>query len=358
MQPELLTEIATRHQHYLEMRKTGIFKDYEPFLKKIAKTLRKNLLDVEITEFTRGRLNKLLSATNKDLMAIQNDYINNEFTPSSLELARYESDFEIKSLNKVVEYDFVIPTDGQLKSIVTTAPLSASGYQGQLLKPFMTGISEKAINNITNSIRLGAYQGLTTNEIIKSIIGTKSRRYADGKLIDLNRSVEAMVKTGLQHIAVQAREATWKQNKDIVKKVQFVATIDRRTSQTCRSLDGTKFALDDGPRPPMHPYCRSSMVAVLDERFSMLTDDATRSARNVEGKVTSIPADETYYQWLKRQPSSFQDSVIGKKRGELFRDGGLTSKRFAELQIGKNFEPITLEKMRELEPLAFNKIED
>ena len=55
------------------------------------------------------------------------------------------------------------------------------------------------------------------------------------------------------------------------------------------------------------------------------------------------------------QPAKVQDSIVGSTRGKLLRDGGLSAGRFAELQLGKRFEPLTLDEMRQLEPIAFHK---
>ena len=53
--------------------------------------------------------------------------------------------------------------------------------------------------------------------------------------------------------------------------------------------------------------------------------------------------------------SKFQDEILGKKKGKLLRNGGLTIKRFTELQLDKKFRPLTLDAMKQLEPLAFEK---
>ena len=42
-------------------------------------------------------------------------------------------------------------------------------------------------------------------------------------------------------------------------------------------------------------------------------------------------------------------------RAKLFREGGLTVERFAELQLDRNFAPLTLARMKVLEPLAFEQ---
>ena len=95
------------------------------------------------------------------------------------------------------------------------------------------------------------------------------------------------------------------------------------------------------------------VVPQLDERFDFLDEGATRSVRGASGKVSSAPAEQTYYQWLKDQPYEFQKTAIGPTRAKLLNEGGLSSERFAELQLSKNFKPLTLDEMRELEPMAF-----
>jgi hypothetical protein len=84
----------------------------------------------------------------------------------------------------------------------------------------------------------------------------------------------------------------------------------------------------------------------------MLDEGATRASKGADGGE-QVPASLNYYEWLKTQPSEFQDVALGPTRGELFRKGGLSAERFAELNLGKNFEPLTLEQMKELEPVAF-----
>ena len=53
--------------------------------------------------------------------------------------------------------------------------------------------------------------------------------------------------------------------------------------------------------------------------------------------------------------SGISGCAIGPVRGKLLRNGGLSADRFSELQLGQNFQPLTLEQMQELEPLAFKR---
>jgi hypothetical protein len=46
---------------------------------------------------------------------------------------------------------------------------------------------------------------------------------------------------------------------------------------------------------------------------------------------------------------------LGPVRGKLLRDGGLSAEKFASLNVDKNYAPLTLESMKEIDPIAFKK---
>jgi SPP1 gp7 family putative phage head morphogenesis protein len=352
--PEQLINQATRHQVFLERLKTGDANKFEAFLRDIDRDVSARLAGRDITEFTRNRLNKLLDSVREDIQAIQTDWRKVVMTDVR-DLALYEAEFEIRSLNQVIDYDFDLPSTNQLMSAVRTNPLSVQGIdRGKLLEPFMREWTDKTAERVSGAISAGYYQGQTTNQILQTIRGTRAAGFTDGLLSMSNKDASLMVRTALQHSASQAREQVWTANSDVVKKVRWVSTLDERTSQICQSLDGEEFELDKGPRPPIHIGCRSTVVAVLDDRYSFLDRGATRSARGPDG-VERVDAKQTYYSWLKDQPRDFVDAAIGPKRAQLLFDGGISAERFAELQIGKQFEPLTLQQMRQLDPLAFER---
>jgi len=357
--PQELTEIATRHQVYLEGLKTHEVKKTQKFLKDIDNIVSAKLAGKDITSYSKKRLNTLLKSVRADLKIVSNNY-SDMVAGESVDIAKYERDFEIKSLNKVVAYDFVVPTSSQLRTAIFDNPLTMSGADnGKMLKPFLKGMSDRSMEQVAGVIQSGYYQGETTDQILRAIKGTRAAKYTDGTLHQINRAMAVATRTAVQHASVQAREQVWDDNSDIVKGVKWVSTLDGRTTAICRSLDGKEFPVNKGLRPPAHPNCRSTMVAVLDSRFDALEKDATRKARstNAQGKsvVKSVPANETYYTWLKRQPKGFQASVIGENRAKLLRNGGMSADRFSELQLNKEFKERTLADMYKLEPLAFEK---
>lgn len=348
--PESLVDSTVRHAVYLERLKSGEANQMVSFLQEVDREIRKKLLfRSELAAYKRDKLNRLLKEIDSLLTGLYAKQTAG-LLGSLKELAEYEAGFEARNLNSVVSAaSFAVPAITTVWSAATLDPMSVRGSQGgKLLDPFIKDWARSEVEAVKNRIRQGAFEGQTNAEIVRSIRGTKALRYKDGLLDTTRRHAEAIVRTAVQHVASTARFQTWDANADLLTGYQWVSTLDSRTTQQCRSLDGQKFKLGEGPRPPLHIGCRSTTVADLDDGLDFLDEGATRSSL-----TGPVDADLTYYQWLKRQPAAFQDSAIGPKRGKLLRAGGLSAERFSELQLDRNFQPLTLAEMRQLEPQAF-----
>ena len=82
-----------------------------------------------------------------------------------------------------------------------------------------------------------------------------------------------------------------------VEQYQIVATLDSRTSDICRHLDGKVFDMADYEpgvtAPPFHVYCRSCTVPY----FADNDENGMRAARDENGKTYYVPASTTYEEW-------------------------------------------------------------
>ena len=353
-----LIEIATRHASHYERLKSSEVKKFDDFLVQMDKDLRLKLTGLDIQSLTRAKVEVQIRQINKLLTGTYDDY-KKVWTDSVTEAGLYEADFEGRSLSQVVDgVNFKLPSDSQITAAVFNTPLGDIGgiAGGSLLDTFFNDMTASEVKRIEGAIRSGYAQGETTQNIIRKIRGTKAVNYADGLLAISKRNAETITRTALQHAASQARGEVWKKNESVISKVRIDATLDSRTSTICRSLDGQEYPIDSGPRPPFHPNCRTTTSAVLTKKYADLSKGRTRAARDPEtGKIKKVNAKSTYYSWLKGQPASVQDSIIGPARGKLLRNGGISAERFSELQLGKNFEPLNLEQMRQLDPIAFDK---
>ncbi len=90
-----------------------------------------------------------------------------------------------------------------------------------------------------------------------------------------------------------------------VEQFEFVATLDKRTSEICRSMDGKHFAMSDFKigvnAPPLHPHCRSCTAPYFDN-----AEDLERIARGEDGNTYKVPGDMTYEQWREKYIKGIQ----------------------------------------------------
>jgi len=358
--PLSLFNIYARRQVYIESHKAHIAKQFDEFLLKMSKVIDKRLADKDITEFTDRRLKILVGHVRDDLNDVYGKHYG-VWREQIVDFANYEAGFEARTMERLFGItDFEVPARAQLRSAVLSSPLA--GLEGPDAAQPLNSIYKRwwgtSIKRVEGIIRSGYYQGLTTPQIVRQIKGARKLQYKDGELARINRGITMLTRTAVQHAANAARMETYKANDDIITGVQIVATLDDRTTILCQSLDGKVFKLDEGPRPPFHVGCRTTTVPVLAAEFAILEKGATRLAKDADGNTQVIDADKTYYEWLKDQPPEFQDKVLGAKRAELFREGGLSAQRFAELNLGNDFKPQTLAEMRAAEPTVFADVFD
>lgn len=345
-----LLDIATRHQVYLERLKSGEVRNFDATLRKLEKAIIQvvNGLGADsVGDLTKAKLKETLIELRNAQTQIMLDAVD-KLIPGLEKIAGYEAQFEARSLGQLgVEVSIAYVPAKRAFSAAMNQPLSATG---ELLEPFIKNWAAREIEAVNNLVAKGYADGWTNQQLVQAVRGTKKMKYADGLVAKIGRDADAVVRTAIQHVASSARMQTWAANSDIVKGYRWVSTLDGKTTQVCRSLDGKVFELGKGPRPPIHIRCRSTTVAELDDKFDFLDAGATRSSKD-----GYVDGDLTYYEWLKKQPSAFQDSAIGPTRGKLLRDGGLTAEEFGRLNLGRNFDPLTLEEMRKLEPAAFER---
>lgn len=106
-----------------------------------------------------------------------------------------------------------------------------------------------------------------------------------------------LVRTELNYVENQSAMDSIKEAG--MKYYRFSATLDRRTSATCREHDGHVYPIDEyqpgSTAPPLHPNCRSTIAGSLYGPDKKKT--GTRIARNDKGKTYYVPAELQYVDW-------------------------------------------------------------
>lgn len=336
-----LIDASTRHAIFVQRFAGGQINDMKVFLERVKRDTQKRLAGVDVTALSKTRLTGLLKKLDGELEIVY-ARMGKKFASNMKEFANEEAGFSQRMFTKAADVEFVKPTNVAIQAAIIAEPLKL-GTEKQTIEQALRQFSKKKRLEIANVIKDGVVAGRTNDEIIKDLNFTANR-------VQKNHAA-ALVRTVTNQVSQVARQLTIEENSDVVKGVLWISTLDGNTTETCQALDGREFPIDSGPRPPIHWGCRSTVIPVVKDEFSVRDPEKSeRPAVGPEGAET-VSGQTTYNTWLTKQPAEFQDEVLGKDKGRLFRQGGLPVRSF----VDKNFEPLTLEQLKRKEPAAFKK---
>lgn len=217
------------------------------------------------------------------------------------------------------------PTQNMVKAILDTNP-----FQGETLSGWADVQEQATIRRIRQQVQIGMVEEESIDQMVRRIRGRSvgRGRYAGGVMQTTTREATGIVRTAVTEVAAEARLETFSQNPNVTQSYQYVATLDDRTTEICMSLDGNIYPYGEGnPTPPQHFNCRSTIIPVVDWEGLGLEppEEGMRAARDpVTGKRTQVPRSTTYADWLRDQPASVQDDILGRGKARLFRNGEIS----------------------------------
>lgn len=165
-------------------------------------------------------------------------------------------------------------------------------------------LAELLQQTLMKGVLTGASSGRMANEIMERFHASYSRALT-------------LTRTESSYCANSAELSRYKDTE--VKKYRYVATLDSRTSDVCRKLDGKEFPVSDAKAgtnyPPMHPRCRSTTIEALSQE---LISRLKRRARNPEtGELVTVPADMTYKEWYGKYVEGGE--LTGRANGGIIK---------------------------------------
>jgi len=390
---ELYRDAALRHQIGVRQYTSGLTRRVARLLEEADRDLTAKLRDRLArlgpeTDFTGERWRSLLDDIRGARSVALQRY--RELTRGELaELGVVEGRWEATALGDSVpiQVTFATVAADQLRAIIHDKP-----FRGRLLRDWFATLERGDRERLTAALQLGMAEGESIDQLVRRVVGTRAAEYADGILAITRRDANAIVRTAVNHVSNTARGYVWAANSDIITARIWVSTLDGRTSAICRARDGKGTPEGDNPlppeiepldppaaRPPAHINCRSLMVAYIDGVGLLgdrptVTDTRTRRGREIDfraeakrtGKsiqevrrdwatkhVGRVPSATSYEQFLRRQSAEFQDEVLGRTKGKLFRDGGLKVDQF----VDRAGNELTLKQLAGKYPAAFKEID-
>jgi len=207
---------------------------------------------------------------------------------------------------------------------------------GKVLEKSFRGLAESQADLFAKTVRNGLLTGESTDKIARRLKGRlrfgqpgslRQIAQAGGEVTAVaNNQVMALIRTSINQVANETSQQVYKANQDVTKRYRYVATLDGRTSPICRSLDGREFAYGKGPTPPQHFNCRSTTVPIIDySKLGIARPPQTELRRpntafgpSRARRGDTVPSNQTYGEWLDKQPKEVKADVLGAAKVPYF----------------------------------------
>ena len=239
-----------------------------------------------------------------------------------------------------VGVSFTTPGGKQLETAVREK------WLGQNYSNRIWADKKKLTDNIEQMLSQEFVRGRGPNDI--------ARDFADRLNVSYSNA-QRLIRTEINYISNKGSLQAYKDT-GIVEKYRYLATLDSRTSNICRELDGEVFEIKEAKvgvnLPPLHPYCRSTTVPHFDDDdIGELIED--RIARDDDGTGKSIRLGENlkFFDWAEKYGSeSFKKKVTAQRAKFKGMDmtSSITEALVAE-EILKSFDPDEYEPMTQEE---------
>lgn len=250
--------------------------------------------------------------------------------------------------------------------------------EGNPIQAWWQGQSEGTQRKLVGAVQQGMILGEGVDDIARRIRGTKAANFEDGILSVSRREAQAITRTAVQSVANEAKIKALLESSDVVKGIEWVSTLDSRTTPTCRALDGLQWTLP-GFEPVKHDKkfpgsiahwgCRSTQIAVtrswselagkpvpwpdkatFDEAFAANLEAqgftpeqiATAQANQRASMDGSTSSGLDFDAWARKKGDDYIRSLLGPGRFALWKDNKLKMRDLVD-QAGRELTIAQLE---------------
>lgn len=335
-----ILDSLVKHQIFNLRRAGGINNELKEVLEAMRDDIVKRLERETRTEFKARRLLSILT----DIDQIIDEQVigyKSELIDKLNELVDYEAGFTQRLMAASTSANFALPSSSILNAIVANTKMelqTGKTVQKLTLDKMLEIFTKAQKKQVKTALQSGILAGDSIGEIVKNI-----KRIQTGRT---QAQAYAITRTATNAVTTAARDSVYLANDDVIRDLEWVSVLDDNTTFKCGVLDGQYFTIGNHPPCPRHYNCRSLLTPRVKDDFKL---DITGGKRASMFGPTN--AQTTFSGFLNRQSAAFQDEYLGKTRGRLYRNGGLKLDAFFD----KNGANYTIEQLRKLEPLAFEK---
>lgn len=180
-------------------------------------------------------------------------------------------------------YSFNVPNTDDVAKVLKT-PWNGDNYSGRIWQN-----KDKLTQWLNNELPRHFARGSGVQEMGRDLSKKLQTNYT---------SAVRLVRTEVNHISNESSIDGYEAS-GVVKQYQILATLDSRTSEICRDMDGKVFKISEKRTgvtvPPFHVNCRTTTIPYFQD---MDDEDSTRVARDESGRTYRVPGNMTYKEWL------------------------------------------------------------
>ena len=304
-------------------------------LRELEKELKDKLAIEDVSNRQRRRVETFLteidSFINKRYEAIQQEI---DFYGIGQFVAQ-ETNFSLKTV--LGDLALKVPTEDYFNSLNNDEII----LYGHPAADWWRGQSNQLSFNFAGQVRQGLANAETNQQIINRIAGGGDHV---GIMEGARKNAATLVQTSVQAVANDARRNTFQKNRDVIKGIRQVSTLDSHTSLICISYSDCEWDLDYkpiGPKDRQKPYnggtprhfnCRSVEVPITKTYKELGINIPEPQPVERASELGPISAKTTFEDFLKRRGKSYQDKMLGPGRADLWRSGKITLRDLVSAQ--------------------------
>jgi SPP1 gp7 family putative phage head morphogenesis protein len=317
-------DVAERHKRALRRNEARAIRTMTTSYKQIESYLIEQVIDI-LSTLDRATISSFFTLRRtKDLLAdierLLGEHADNVIRPTIIQLAenalsqaQSHSDELVKAALGRGPKGFTLPlaslSEAQIAQIVATLD---SGPLAKLLDGFGRVAAEKARRDLLLGVTLGEHPTKVARRLRQSLNVTNSRAVLIARTEQL-RAYREGTRTYYQN------------NKHVVEKWIWSASLSKRTCAACWALHGREFDTDE--RMPTHPACRCSMVPKTK----------TWKELGFPNVKESRPQFESGEDAFAKQPESIKKAVLGPNAYAAYQNGDVSLNDFIHVDHSREW---------------------
>lgn len=242
----------------------------------------------------------------------------------------------------------------QIGTIIDERVITANVNDAETMRGFFEREAAAHHKRVQGTLQQGFSQGDTLSQL------TTRLREMEGLH---TREATAIARSAYNHVENWVRIEMMQRNSALFRGVICIAILDGNTTPVCISRSNAQWDLNTGRPlpgspvqtrfpgpPPWHMSCRSKIYPLTKtaQQVGRASERARRALEQLTPEQRALlnadpPAQESYPEWLRRQPEAVQVKVLGRQRRQWWLEGKLNLR---ELTTQKG-RPLTIKELRQ-----------